>query len=607
MLLFAMLISLISCNKKGGGQSSGGDDDAPASNTPAQTTIVVPPYKDYGRSTVNFSDIVYSRPNIIEISEKFNTVTEIVELNEITLDEQIDSIKSLEDGFNKMRTMYSIAEIYSYKDSSVKFWLDEFEHLSTNYPTFSQSVENLLVACAKSPNRADFEEKYFEYSLEEYVDGGIYTDEVVALMSEEARIEAEYSSFSYDNVKISYAFKWEGTVTEILEMAKAEHGEGTPEYEREAMAIDAKYQQQLTILRRPIFVELIKVRRLIADEMGLKSYAELAYDGMGYDYTEKDMMTLISNIRKYVNPISLELEDYLQQNYQQTVDRVTLINNLYDVYKSIDPDLGDAYSYMLQHGLYDVSPSDKNRYDGAFTTYLESNQSPYLFVSTSGYAGDYLTVAHEFGHFFDGYVNYGDNASLDISEISSQSLELLTLLNLKSKLNNDGYKYLEALAMHTAMNSVLLTQSFYAAFEHIAYAMEYDDISEKSLNEAVAKAYYYVFGEDLGPNANLYMVMIPHTALYPFYVESYVTSGIVSLEIFFMESHLTGSAGAGIATYKELVTREYKDQTFSEIIDSAGLTSPFESGHVKEIANNIYYQRMGKYYYKDSDDLIGAA
>ena len=157
------------------------------------------------------------------------------------------------------------------------------------------------------------------------------------------------------------------------------------------------------------------------------------------------------------------------------------------------------------------------------------------------------------------------------------------------------------------LNSVLLTQSFYSAFEHIAYSLDYDDITEERLKKAVEDAFLLAFGGEMTIKGDLSYVTIPHTFLYPFYVESYVTSGMVSLDIFFKESIRTGNAGDGFALYEALIYRGSSDLGFTEQLEAAGIESPFSSDKVKEIADNIYYQIVGKHYYKTSDTLIDAA
>ena len=622
ILILCLLLGFSSCSKKTPANDNGTNNQSsqgaqpPAPTPDVPSSIVVPPYKDYGRGSTDFDKIVYSRPNIAQIIEKFNTVTAIVEKNEISADEQISAIRSVENDFMTVKTMNSLAEIYNHKDSSDEFWKTEYEYLTTAYPLFTQAVEDMIVACARSTHKKTFESDYFGYSLDDYTDGGIYTDEVVALMSEEARLEAEYSSLSTATVSIVYSSldgtRWEGTADEVYAMAKEKYANDTEAYNHVCVSIDLVYQQALIKRQTPIYVSLIKVRRQIADELGYDSYSAIAYDVMGYDYTPSDMVKLLGNIGRYVTPVTNELNNttflsYFQKNRQPLLGAEDLINQLYKAYSKMDPELLDAYSYMLQHKLYDISKSQTNRYPGAFTTYLDLNNSPYVFVTTSGFVKDYFTLAHEFGHFADGYFNFGDNASLDLSEVSSQALELLTLLKLKSDMPTENFKYIEYMSMYSMLNDILLEQSLIALFEHTVYEFEYDEITEANLNRALENAFYTIYGEEIPTGLTYSSLVIPHTVCYPFYVESYVTSGIVSAEIFFKESYMTGENGAGLAIYKNLIKRENNNISFSDALEEVGLTSPFAEGHIREIANNIYYQIIGKDYYKNCEDIPGAA
>ena len=625
LLLLCMLFSLLACSMQGGSSDNddntntdtdtdGGKQDGITDNTP---TVAVPEYKDYGRGTVNFKDLVYARPNLQAVIDAFDAVTLAVKENEIPVAEQIDKIRELEDDLTGVRTMYSLAEIYQSKDSSVEYWQDEYEYISTNYPRLSKTVEELLVACALSDNRQTFETDYFGESLEEYADGGIYTDEVVALMEEEARLEAEYSSLGTATVEIVYdsiasGIKWEGTVDEVIAKAR-EHFEGNEaSFNRVLLAIDLLYEQARIKLEKPLFIELLKVRRLIADELGYDDYSALAYDSMGYDHTGDEMLALLDDIGVYTAPVANNLESvafggYFQNTVQPTLNEVVLINNLYEVYSSLGGDYKDAYSYMLQHGLYDVKKGDGNRFEGAFTVYLEDNSSPFIFMNASGFIRDYSTLSHEFGHFLDGYINYGDDESLTVSEISSQALELLTVLKLRSKLRSADYQYLEYYTMFAFLNSVLLSQSFYCAFEHLAYALEYDEITETRLKAVVEDAFSMVFGQDMSIDGDLAYVILPHTMLYPFYVESYVISGVVALDIFFMESYRTGNSGEGFAAYEALIKRGESELPLADRLECAELDSPFKAGKIKEISNNIYFQIIGKNYYTNSDNSVDEA
>ena len=623
LLIICMVFTLLSCGKKAGdstGENTPTTDGGSAGNNEnisSGLTVVVPEYKDYGRGTENFDKLVYSRPNMQAVIDGFGAATYVVEADEIGVDEQIAKIREMEEPLATVKTMYSLAQIYNNKNSSVEYWQTEYGYISANYPKLSQIVEDLLVACAQSEHRATFETEYFGYSLEEYVDGGIYSDEVVALMEEEARLESEYTSISTATVEITYKgtssnMQWSGTVDSVIAQAQEYFKYDEASFERCLLAIDVLYESARQKIEGPLLIELIRVRRLIADELGLESYSELAYDSMGYDYSSGEMLSLLDDIGQYVAPVASDLEysvfqSYFTTNVQPRLDKTVLINTLYQIYDKLGGDYKDAYSYMLQHGLYDVDTASANRYNGAFTAYIDNNNSPYIFMTATGFIRDYTTLSHEFGHFLDGYVNNGVDASLSVSEISSQALELLTLTRLKNNIPALNYSYLEYYTMFTYLNDILLVQSFYSTFEHMVYQLEYEDITENKIIKTIEDAFSKVFGDGMTIDGDLSYVTIAHVFLYPFYVESYVTAGIVSLDIYFKEVYGETNAREGFALYEALIRRGGNDLSFIEQLDDAGLDSPFSFGKVKEIADSIYFRVVGKHYYKNSDTMIDAA
>ena len=313
LLTFALILGYTACSKPKDNPSSeppSNSEDNGGKNPTSTLTVAVPEYKDYGRGTVNFDKLVYSRPNMQLLINSFDEVRALVEENAVSVTEQIDAIRKLEAPLSEVKTMYSLSEIYNNKDSSVEYWQGEYEYISTNYPRISKAVEDLLVACAKSSNRAEFENNYFGYSLEKYTDGGIYSDEVVALMAEEARMESEYASLSTANVEIEYngvdsSIRWKGTVDEVIAMAQEHFKYDEASFERCLMAIDTYYIAARQKIENPLFVELIKIRRLIADELGYEDYHVLGYESMGYDYSAEQMRSIV----KYMDLIKISGEE----------------------------------------------------------------------------------------------------------------------------------------------------------------------------------------------------------------------------------------------------------------------------------------------------------
>ena len=611
VILFSSLTVLTSCTEDLPEDNDKSDASTPDENTPEDKEkedqdekIEVPDYRDHARGTVNFSEIVYARPDIDKTIGDFKKAAEIIEKNsdEYTYRAQLDKIISLEDGYNDFLTMHAYANIKLSEDASDEYWAEEYEYLSTKYPELAKVIEDLFVAAAKSPHAESFEDDYFgEGLIEEYKDGGVYTDELVSLLEKEAELEAEYSSLSTSNVIISFESMTD-TLDNILSHYADIHGEDSQYYSSIKESCLELYENALSERNRAIFVELIKTRRLIADEYEYDSYATLAYEQIYHDYSEEDLLRFIDDISKFIVPIyynlsfSVFLPYFYSYNSTDEIGANELVNDFGEIIGSIDSDFYDIYSYMIQHELYNCKKAVENRFEGSFATYLDSYNAPFLFATFGGTSEDLMTLSHEFGHFIDSYINYGQSTSLDLMEVSSTALEFLALSHLEKTVTEEDYKYLTYLELESAMQT-LIYQGFYALFEHYIYDVPYEEITEERLTEIADIA-----AEDMGiylRDISLDHMIIPHTVLYPFYVQSYCTSTAVALDIYYSE---LSEEGAGIEAYKELITRENSTLKFEEYLWGAEISSPLSQSFLKELANKIHFQVIGSNYFTDYND-----
>ena len=604
MLLMSTL-TLVACKPDGkpdGGDGSTPPPSSPEDNSPADEPedpdkpeedeehynsagIIVPDYKDYGRGTVDFEVLAldYSRPDIDALCADFAAVSEMIDKNEVAFEEQLAAIVALEPGYNGFLTMYTVAEIFNSRDITAGFWAAEYEYLSTAAPVYAKAVEELYVSCARSPYARDFEREYFEEDISEYEDGGKYTDEAVEYMSEEAALENEYKELSPSTVEIVYTVSdteaLEGTYEQILEMLKERYADRPILYQNALWIAEMLYDGALEREGRRIFTELLKVRSLLADELGYASYTEMAYEDMEYEYSPDEMMEFIADIGEFVVPAYTLIYSDALESATPKWSVSTLVNNSYSIMKALDGGFGDIFAYMLQHGLYDVAPSSDKRLDASFTTWIENNSSPYLFVTTTGYLTDYTTMMHEFGHFIDGYVNNNEQNSLELAELCSQGMELLSLTRLKSYVTAFAYDQMIYLGLMSTL-SLLWYQGMLSCFEHILYEIPYDEISESSLDEALLRAEEMIFG-----NTGLFRMsdmLILHLFVSPMYVQSYCTSVIPAIEIYLLEA---ATPGAGIAAYKKVIYRD--EEAFLPVLGAASLTSPFADGALETIIGDL--------------------
>ena len=624
LLVFALILSsagvLTSCRDASGdnpdtnppSDSENGDTgsgEGENDGTPEGPTIKVPEYKDYERGTVNFTELSYARPDVATLIEAFGEVTEAITLGELEFEAQLELIVSLEQGYSDYLTMHTLAEIYNSRNTADEFWQNEYNYVSTNYSSFAQAVEDMFVAAAQSEHKTRFEEEYFGSSLDEYVDGGTYTDLLVELLAKETELENEYSSMSPETVVITTSDGVSGTVTELLENVPANRYVAMQAYYSEL------YEQEYYRLAKDIYVELVKTRILIAEEMGYDSYIDVAYENMGHDYTSEKMLAFLADIRDIIDVFNTLYNELFKYTCYETPlaesNYVDVINNLYDLYLETDEDIAEVYAYMLQHGLYDIALGSDTRLDASYSTYIESNNSPFIFMSASGSYGDYATLSHEFGHFVDFYVNYGDSSSLDLSEVYSQALEYLTMLRLEEKMSGEAeshksYVYL----LHSEIDtiySILMYQGFLASYEHLVYSLDYNEVTEAKLESLISEAQEYTWGYSYEGTAYEWSwdaVLILHTVEYPLYVQSYCTSLVAAIEIMLLEAE---EDGAGVEAFKLLVSREgVEELSFEDQLFRAGIESPFREGALRDMALDIYYFIRG-YEYGSSSGGSNAA
>ena len=619
-LIFSLSITLISCSLAKSDPDSGGSSEGSADSTAPEAPgdseagadyhdkIKVPEYKDYGRDTVNFSQISYERPNYAAVIASFGQVIDDIEANVIPYEEQLAKINALEDGYSTVLTMYSLANIYNSKDSSTKFWNDEYAFVTSGYPAFAEAIEDLFVAAANSAHAEKFEADYFgEGLIEEYRDGGKFTEEMIKFWAEEEALEAEYSSLSTDSFKITYNGVTD-TVDNLLNYYEKKYGESSREYLSHSSMIIANYREKLESEQLRIFISLIKVRKNIAAELGDDSYLTHGYEALSRDYSSEDASKFLDGIAEYIVPVYqlLSLSVFIPHFYPHGMDKPpidakeltldTLVNDGYELLSGVDSGLADIYAYMLQHGLYDIELQKSNRMIGAFTTYLENYNAPYLFISANGDICDYSTLFHEFGHFADAYINYNSDTSIDQKEISSQALEYLMLLRTDEKLSKKDQLYLKYSMTWNALETLVI-QGFYAKAEELIYALDYDQITKENIDAQVKKA-AEKFELNSKSISTLTLLGVQHLFLYPFYVQSYAVSIAPALEIYFMEIE---NGGAGFEAYLELIDRNGEDLTLVESITKAGITSPFKKDYLKTLANEIYNSILGKDYYEDKN------
>lgn len=217
----------------------------------------------------------------------------------------------------------------------------------------------------------------------------------------------------------------------------------------------------------------------------------------------------------------------------------------------------------------------------SYTTYLQDYDSPFLFVCPDSTKADILTIAHEFGHFCDEYINYDEDYSLDTMEMLSQGMEYMLIANLEDEELKEelrAYKLADVLALY-------VDQGCYSEFEHRAYALPDSELTVDGLNELFAEvaddygfslAYYEEY-------LNYIWIQVPHMFEYPFYIISYCVSDSAAFNLYMMELE---NKGSGFEAYMELLS-DSDAADFLELIEQHDLPDPISPRTIKNIAKII--------------------
>ena len=281
-----------------------------------------------------------------------------------------------------------------------------------------------------------------------------------------------------------------------------------------------------------IFLELIRLRNELAQIYGYDSYAAYAYENVyGRDYTPEDAAALCDAIKPFAR--SYFRDCYYSQAFhapQTSFTAEELMALLRRYAPKISPRAADAQQYMERNGLYILESSDTVSEVG-FTTLLPWYNAPFLFDAL--YVGfyDVTSVFHEFGHYYDAFINpepdpLSSSGSYDVFEIHSTALEALAMGWYDEIFGSKA----DLARIHTLDGLVynVISGCLYDEFLRYAYAnpdMTVDEINRAYANIALS------YGEELySLSARYGWMYVSHNFESPFYYISYAASSLVSLQ-----------------------------------------------------------------------------
>lgn len=366
----------------------------------------------------------------------------------------------------------------------------------------------------------------------------------------------------------------------------------------------------------PIFLELLSLRREIAELNGYDSYADYTYEVLyGRDYTPGRARDLSRRVAEELGPV---YDRILEEKYDEIDALIALPvasgeNIWLDLgpwLNDLHPDLGSAWEYMMDHHLYDVEASPDKTFAG-YTVPLAQYGTAFIFDSPYGNYQDYSSLIHEFGHFAQAH--YDPTPALwawtntDLGEVHSQGLEALFTHYAEDLFPGHGEGFVWATLW--SMVDSALEGCMYDRFQQEVYALDDPTLEEvNTLFKTVSEEFGYSY--DSHEAESFFWVENAHTFSQPFYYISYATSALTALDLWLTAQEDWEGA---VEAYMALSAMD-DDVSYTSALARVDLPSVFRSGTVPALAEALTAALDGKSSLGDrvgpsagaGDDLPGA-
>jgi len=321
----------------------------------------------------------------------------------------------------------------------------------------------------------------------------LFREENVPLGIEEAKLGLEY-----DAIRGAQTVEWDGREVTLPQLRPVYEERDRDRRERAWRLAGARQLEDAPKLGE-LWSRLFDLRARKAANAGCASYTEYAWrDRCRYDYTPSDCIRFHEAIEWVVLPAALRaLERRRERLGLETVrpgalavhpdakpplrpfeDSAELEEGCARIFTRVSPDLGEYFDRMRAEGLLDL-PNRKGKAPGAFSSDLDAERKPFIFMNAVGVHGDVETLLHEAGHAFHTY----ECASLPYHQLRHVPMEFVEVASMSMELLGAEFLEREAGGFYTPeescrarvkhLESILLGWPSIAkvdAFQHWAYA-----------------------------------------------------------------------------------------------------------------------------------------
>ena len=345
-----------------------------------------------------------------------------------------------------------------------------------------------------------------------------------------------------------------------------------------------------------------------ATATGYDDYLHYAYENnFGREYTVEDTDKLAEYVKEYIIPTSNyclavfnEFDEASAADSKTTRvyanawnEMIALYNNFYGNYfkyfadyaeNVVGEEMAENFKYYFESGNYWYSATENDNVTGYVWSF--SDGTPLMFLGYEDQAAS--TFIHEFGHYNEHLASKGsDFYSMDLNEVHSQGNEMLFYLYLTDTDAASEIATYEFLNYKTyAMCDAVISGYLINEVEKWAYSQDMSKYATaKAFEDALFAKWTEICKNSGVENMAQYTSWLETVLLnYQGYYISYAVSAIASLELYAVA---VDNFDTAVAAYKTLYRPHNATDSFSSILEEAGLKSVFDEDAYKAIADAI--------------------
>lgn len=360
-----------------------------------------------------------------------------------------------------------------------------------------------------------------------------------------------------------------------------------------------------------LWQKLLPIRQQIAANAGEPDYRAYRWKEMlRFDYSPEDALSFHRAIEEVVVPAAEKIYARRQQRlgvdslrpWDLDVDPmgrpplrpfsgdVELKKNVGDVFKQVDPQLGQYFSVMQREGLLDLE-NRKGKAPGGYCADFPVAKRPFIFMNAVGLHDDVQTLLHEGGHSFHvfetAHLPYAQQLQvpMEFAEVASMGMELLASPYLAESAGGFYNPAEAAKARVEHLEGSLLFWPYMAvvdAFQHWAYTHPEQAIDPKNCDAAWGREWdRFMHGVDWSGLEDAKVTgwhRKLHIFRYPFY---YVEYGLAQLGAVQVWSNALDNQAEAVTNYRRALSLG-GTATLPQLFETAGARFAFDASTLRK-------------------------